>query len=56
MEQAKGVLAQVRSCTMTEAFDALREYARTHEVTLRAAAEGVVNRSISAEALVAQPR
>jgi GAF domain-containing protein len=56
VEQAKGVLAQVRSCTMTEAFDALREYARTHEVTLRAAAEGVVNRTISAGALLAQPR
>jgi len=52
VEQAKGVLAQVRSCTMTEAFDALRDYARVHEITLRAAAEGVVNRSISAEALV----
>lgn len=56
VEQAKGVLAQVRNCTMSEAFDALRDYARAHEVTLRAAAEGVVNRSISAEALVAQPR
>ena len=52
VEQAKGVLAQVRSCTITEAFDALRDYARVHEITLRAAAEGVVNRSISAEALV----
>ncbi|POH66387.1 transcriptional regulator [Cryobacterium zongtaii] len=56
VEQAKGVLAEVRSCTMSEAFDALRDYARTHEVTLRAAAAGVVNRSISAEALVAQAR
>ena len=56
VEQAKGVLAQVRSCTMSEAFDALRDYARAHEVTLRTAAEGVVNRTISAEALVAQPR
>jgi transcriptional regulator with GAF, ATPase, and Fis domain len=56
VEQAKGVLAQVRSCTMSEAFDALRDYARAHEVTLRAAAEGVVDRSISAEALVGQAR
>ncbi|POH63667.1 MULTISPECIES: GAF and ANTAR domain-containing protein [Cryobacterium] len=56
VEQAKGVLAEVRSCTMSEAFDALRDYARTHAVTLRAAAAGVVNRSISAEALVAQAR
>lgn len=54
VEQAKGVLAQVRSCTMSEAFDALRDYARVHEITLRAAAAGVVDRSISAEALVSQ--
>ncbi|WP_130176698.1 GAF and ANTAR domain-containing protein [Cryobacterium sp. SO1] len=54
VEQAKGVLAQMRTCTMTEAFTALRDYARVHEITLRAAAEGVVNRSISAQALVSQ--
>lgn len=54
VEQAKGVLAQVRSCTMSEAFDALRAYAHDNEVTLRAAAEGVVNRTIPAEALVTQ--
>jgi GAF domain-containing protein len=54
VEQAKGVLAEVRSCTMTEAFSALRSYAREHNVTLRTAAEGVVDRSIPAESLVAQ--
>lgn len=54
VEQAKGVLAQVRACTMTEAFTALRGYAREHDITLRAAAEGVVNRTISAESLVTQ--
>ena len=54
VEQAKGVLAQIRSCTMTEAFTTLRDYARAHDVTLRVAAEGVVNRTISAEALVPQ--
>jgi GAF domain-containing protein len=51
VEQAKGVLAQVRSCTMTEAFTALRGYARDHDVTLRDAAQGVVNRTIAAENL-----
>jgi GAF domain-containing protein len=56
VEQAKGVLAQVRSCTMTEAFTALRDYARAHDVTLRAAAKGVVDRSIPAEALATQGR
>ena len=54
VEQAKGVLAQVRSCTMTEAFTALRDYAHQHHVTLRAAAEGVVNRTIPAESLTPQ--
>lgn len=53
VEQAKGVLAQVRSCTMTEAFMALREYASLNDVSLRAAAEGIVNRTISADALAA---
>ena len=52
VEQAKGVLAQVRTCTMTEAFTALRSYSREHDITLRAAAEGVVNRTIPAESLV----
>jgi GAF domain-containing protein len=56
VEQAKGVLAEVRSCTMTEAFSALRAYARQHGVTLRTAAEGVVNRTIPAESLSAQAR
>lgn len=54
VEQAKGVLAQMRSCTMTEAFEALRSYAHEHGVTLRSAAEGVVNRTISADQLVGQ--
>ena len=56
VEQAKGVLAHVRSCTMSEAFEALRDYARDHDITLRSAAEGVVNRTIPAEALVPQAR
>lgn len=57
VEQAKGVLAEVRSCTMSEAFDALREYSRGHEVSLREAAAGVVNRTISMDSLVsAEPR
>jgi GAF domain-containing protein len=56
VEQAKGVLAEVHSCTMTEAFDALRDYARVHEITLRAAAAGVVDRSISVHSLVGEAR
>lgn len=54
IEQAKGALAQYLSCTMTEAFTALRDYARTHEVTLRAAAQGVLDRTTPIE-LIAIP-
>jgi GAF domain-containing protein len=56
VEQAKGVLAEVRSCTMTEAFNALRSYAHENGMTMRETAEGVVNRTISAEALPAGAR
>jgi GAF domain-containing protein len=56
VEQAKGVLAQVRSCTMTEAFSALRSYARDNGITLRDAADGVVNRTISIDALAPPAR
>ena len=52
IEQAKGALAQYLDCTMTEAFTALREYARAHDVSLREAAEGTLNRSIPIEAIV----
>jgi GAF domain-containing protein len=51
VEQAKGVLAQVHSFTMSEAFGALRDYARAEGITLRAAADGVVNRRIDVNAL-----
>lgn len=46
IEQAKGVLAQHHNFTMTEGFTALREYARANTMTLRAAAEGIIDRSI----------
>jgi GAF domain-containing protein len=51
IEQAKGALAQSQSMSMTAGFDALRQYARTHGITLRAAAEGVVQRRIPVEDL-----
>jgi GAF domain-containing protein len=51
VEQAKGVLAEVRSCSMTDAFTALREYARDHDVSMRETAQGVVDGSIPAETL-----
>jgi GAF domain-containing protein len=51
VEQAKGALAQHLDCTMTEAFTALREYARIHDVGLRESAEGILNRTIPIEAV-----
>ncbi|WP_104166865.1 GAF and ANTAR domain-containing protein [Cryobacterium sp. N22] len=51
VEQAKGVLAQSHTLTMTEAFTALREHAHKQGVTLRAAAEGVIGRTTSIESM-----
>ncbi|WP_104166911.1 GAF and ANTAR domain-containing protein [Cryobacterium sp. N22] len=54
VEQAKGVLAQVRNFTMTEAFTALRGYARDEGITLRAAAQDVINRTSNIESVSPQ--
>ncbi|WP_308287454.1 GAF and ANTAR domain-containing protein [Cryobacterium sp. 1639] len=51
IEQAKGVLAQHLDGTMTQAFAALRDYARIMDVSLRATAEGILNRSIPIESI-----
>ena len=53
IEQAKGALAQYLSCTMSEAFNALRGYARLHNVTLRFASQGILNRTIPIEQIPA---
>lgn len=45
IEQAKGVLSQSGGLSMDEAFLVLRGHARNHNLTLRAVAEGVTNRS-----------
>lgn len=47
IEQAKGVLSELGGLDMDGAFDALRSYARQHNLTLRAVAEGVVDRSLA---------
>jgi len=47
IEQAKGVIAQVRMVGMDEAFRILREYSRNHNVPLRDVASLVVRRSLS---------
>jgi GAF domain-containing protein len=54
IEQAKGVLAQVHTVSMPEAFKALREYAHQHGITLRNAAESVVNRTARIETLASK--
>jgi transcriptional regulator with GAF, ATPase, and Fis domain len=46
IEQAKGVLAQGEGLSMTEAFDALREYARANGTSLRSIAEAAVKRTV----------
>ena len=46
IEQAKGVLSQIGSMDMDEAFRALRAYARSHNLSLRLVAEGVTNRTM----------
>lgn len=51
IEQAKGALAQATTMTIDEAFDSLRKYARSHNLTLHSVAEGVANRTISINAI-----
>jgi len=43
IEQAKGALAQIHSCSVDEAFDILRKYCRNHRLGLGEVARGVVN-------------
>lgn len=47
IEQAKGVLAVVASYSMDEAFRAMRDYARSHNMPLREVARRVADRSLS---------
>jgi len=46
IEQAKGVLSQLGSIDMEEAFRVMRAYARNNNLSLRLVAEGVTNRSL----------
>jgi transcriptional regulator with GAF, ATPase, and Fis domain len=46
IEQAKGVIAATTDLTMSEAFGALRAYARGHNLTLREVADDVVGRRL----------
>ncbi|PRY64304.1 response regulator receiver and ANTAR domain protein [Glaciihabitans tibetensis] len=53
VEQAKGVLAHTQNVSMDEAFNLLRAFARSSTQSLRVVAEGVVDRSISADDVAA---
>jgi GAF domain-containing protein len=46
IEQAKGVISQTATVDIDEAFVMLRHYARSNNLSLRAVAEGIANRSI----------
>jgi GAF domain-containing protein len=47
IEQAKGVIAQVRSIDMAEAFQLLRTYSRAHNKSLRDVADLIVSRELT---------
>jgi GAF domain-containing protein len=47
IEQAKGVIAHVRSVDMSDAFQILRTYSRAHNQSLRDVADLVVSRELS---------
>ncbi|MHA6669679.1 GAF and ANTAR domain-containing protein [Homoserinimonas sp. A447] len=53
IEQAKGVLSQTGSMEMDDAFRAMRNYARSNNLSLRLVAEGVTDRSIDVLATAA---
>jgi GAF domain-containing protein len=46
IEQAKGVLSATGPMGVDQAFSALRDYARNHNLSLRDVAEGVTNRTL----------
>jgi AmiR/NasT family two-component response regulator len=47
IEQAKGVISQLRGVDMDEAFRILREYSRSNNRALRDVADAVVRRSLT---------
>lgn len=46
IEQAKGYLACLRRIEVTEAFDRIRRYARSHNQTIKSVCRRVVNRDL----------
>jgi GAF domain-containing protein len=55
IEQAKGAMSQALGLTMDEAFGAIRNYARNHNMTMHAVATAITAHSLTAEVLVAEP-
>jgi len=51
IEQAKGIVAERRGLTMEQAFSALRNHARAHNLRLAEVADRVINGSLPASAL-----
>jgi transcriptional regulator with GAF, ATPase, and Fis domain len=52
IEQAKGVLSQLGQLDMNQAFDALRRYARDHNLRLTDVAHAVISRSLPAQHII----
>ena len=55
IEQAKGMLSEYLKVTMDDAFQLLRNYARSHNRKLSEAARDVVDRRIPSAALIPRP-
>lgn len=51
MEQAKGIVSQTVSLTMDQAFAAIRTHARNNNLTIRAVAAGINDRTISIDTI-----
>ena len=52
VEQAKGMIAHSLTIKIDDAFTILRTYARANNLTIRAVAEGISNRTIGVQSLV----
>lgn len=55
IEQAKGVLAQATSLSMDDSFNAIRAYARNHNLPLRVVADKITSRTLDLRAGDAAP-
>jgi AmiR/NasT family two-component response regulator len=55
IEQAKGMLAEYLKITVDEAFQLLRNYARTRNLKLSHVASDVANRKIPSATLITRP-